>query len=37
VSGINSQLSQAAQTAKSAGQSITESVPSVSQLTAGAS
>jgi hypothetical protein len=34
---INSQLSQAGQTAKSAGASIKESVPSASQLTAGAS
>ncbi|HWD75140.1 MAG TPA: hypothetical protein VG371_08370 [Solirubrobacteraceae bacterium] len=37
VNGVNSQLSQAAQTAKSAGQPITESVPSASQLTAGSS
>jgi hypothetical protein len=36
LTGVNSQLSQAAQTAKSAGQSITETVPSLSQLTAGA-
>jgi hypothetical protein len=35
--GINSQLSQAGQTAKSAGQTIKESIPSASQLTAGAS
>ncbi len=33
---INSQLSQAGQTARSAGQSIRESVPSASQLAAGA-
>jgi hypothetical protein len=35
--GVNSQLSQAGQAAQSAGQSIRESVPSASQLTAGAS
>jgi hypothetical protein len=34
--GINSQLSQAGQSAQSAGQSIKESVPSASQLAAGA-
>jgi len=37
LTGINSQLSRAAQSAKSAGQSITESVPSLTQITAGAS
>ncbi|HWE08820.1 MAG TPA: hypothetical protein VG325_05675 [Solirubrobacteraceae bacterium] len=37
LTGINSQLSQAAHTAKSAGQSITESVPSLAQITAGGS
>ena len=37
LTGINSQLNQAAQTATSAGQTITESVPSLAQITAGAS
>ena len=35
--GINTQLSQAGQTAKSAGASIKESIPSASQLTSGGS
>jgi hypothetical protein len=37
VDGINAQLSQAGQTAKSAGASIKESIPSASQLTSGGS